>query len=247
MAERKGVNTLALLGFMAAFTAWGIAAELAWPARALMSVLVGLLPAFAVAQSAHVATLPELPSRWQIYFGTIFHLWGLALAAAIASYESGISAELIGVAALPAQEFWLWLGFSLLAIAAIVLGFRAFGIQESPIVAHMIPQRKAEQLVYAGVSLTAGICEELVFRGFLIATLMVATGSLAVAVVIAAIAFGIAHTHQHIGGAIRATLLGLVLSVPLIMSGSLYPGIVAHTLVDLLGGLWLSRWLLRSE
>jgi membrane protease YdiL (CAAX protease family) len=118
---------------------------------------------------------------------------------------------------------------------------------ETPLLQHLIPQTWVEKLVYVGVCLTAGICEELVFRGFLIAALNAATGSLPLAVVLSAGAFGVAHAHQDAAGAMRATLLALVLSVPLLVTGSLYPGIAAHAIVDLLGGLWLSKWLLRSE
>jgi hypothetical protein len=38
----------------------------------------------------------------------------------------------------------------------------------------------------------------------------------------------------------------LVLTVPLLVTGSLYPGIAAHAIVDAGAGLWLARWLLRA-
>jgi membrane protease YdiL (CAAX protease family) len=75
---------------------------------------------------------------------------------------------------------------------------------------------------------------------------MVATGSQSLAVFLAATVFGVAHAHQDQLGAFRAALLALVLTVPLLVTGSLYPGIAAHALVDLLAGLWLSKWLLKS-
>ncbi|HET9441008.1 MAG TPA: CPBP family intramembrane glutamic endopeptidase, partial [Longimicrobiales bacterium] len=165
---------------------------------------------------------------------------------AIAASESGFNPRLLGVATMPWPAFWLWLVFGLAGVGALVLGFKAFGIAESPLLQHLVPETRAEKLLYVGVSATAGICEELVFRGFLIAALTVATGSLTFATLLAAGAFGIAHAHQAAAGALRATLLALVLSVPLLLSGSLYPGIAAHAIVDLSAGLWLSRWLLRS-
>ena len=234
-------------GLGAALLAWFAGGELRWPARALMSFLVGLMPAFSILQASAAAALTELPSRLKLYGSTMLGLWGLAIATAVAASESGITPRLLGVVELPWLTFLVWTAAATAAVAALVLVFKAFGIRETPMLQHLIPERGSEKAVFVGVCITAGICEELVFRGFLIAALQVATGSLPLATVLSAGAFGLAHAHQDATGALRATLLALVLSAPLIVTGSLYPGIAAHALVDLAGGLWLARWLLRSE
>jgi membrane protease YdiL (CAAX protease family) len=230
-----------------AFVTWIVATELPWPARAYMAFLLGVLPALSILQAQAATQLESLPGRMKLYLSTIVSLWGLAVVAAIAASESGFNPRLLGVIELPWPTFLLWLVVSLAGASAVVVGFKAFGLSETPVLQHLIPETAAEKAVYVGVSLSAGICEELVFRGFLIAAINVASGSIVLAVLLSAGAFGIAHAHQNAIGALRATMLALVLTVPLLVTGSLYPGIAAHAIVDLAGGLWLSKWLLKSE
>jgi membrane protease YdiL (CAAX protease family) len=72
-----------------------------------------------------------------------------------------------------------------------------------------------------------------------------ATGSIAIALLLSSGAFGVAHAYQRPAGALRATLIGLVLAVPLVIDGSIVPAIIAHAAIDILSGLWLARYLLR--
>jgi membrane protease YdiL (CAAX protease family) len=65
------------------------------------------------------------------------------------------------------------------------------------------------------------------------------------AVIVSSGAFGVAHAYQQPAGELRAALLGLVLAVPLLTTGSILPAIAAHIAIDLLSGLWLARYLLR--
>ena len=239
-------STVLGLGIAAAIVAWWAAPELHPAPRAMTALLVGVLPAFSVLQAQTVARLAVLPSRAQMYASTIIGLWVLTLATALAATQAHIDPRLLGVSPLPWPGFFVWLAFALASVGALVIAFKAFGLAETPMLQHLIPQTRSDKLIYVLVCLTAGICEELVFRGFLIATLRAATGSVGLAVLLAAGAFGVAHAHQDVPGALRATLLGLVLSVPLLVTGSLYPGIAAHATIDLVAGLWLSKWLLRS-
>jgi uncharacterized protein len=233
-------------GVGASIVAWLAGAELSSPARLAMAFLVGVFPALSVMQAVATAQLESLPSRLRLYASTMAGLWVLAFAIALAASESGINPRLMGVTAMPWTPFVLWTSISLIGVSALVLAFKAFGITETPMLEHLVPQTAVEKLVYLGVSVTAGICEEFVFRGFLISALRAATGSEIGAVLLSAGAFGIAHAHQNVAGAARATLLALVLTVPLLITGSLYPGIAAHALVDIAAGLWLSKWFLRS-
>lgn len=233
-------------GIAASVLAWFAAGELPWQARALASFLVGIMPAFSVLQAGAANALTELPSRLRLYSTTMLGLWGLAFLTAFSASAAGINPRLMRVTELPWQPFLLWTAASVAAIGAIVLVFKAFGVRETRLLEHLIPQTLSEHVTFVGVSVTAGICEEYIFRGFLLAALQVATGSLPLATILSAGAFGIAHAHQDATGALRASLLALVLSVPAIVTGSLYPGIVAHALADLVGGLWLGRWLVRS-
>ena len=95
------------------------------------------------------------------------------------------------------------------------------------------------------VAISAGICEEILFRGFLLRVLVLATGVTPLAVILSAGAFGVVHAYQSPAGALRAALLGVLLTVPVLLDASLVSAMIAHTLIDLLSGLWLARYLLR--
>lgn len=239
-------ETVLGLGIGAGIVAWWWSPVLHPAARALTAVLLGPLPALALMQAAAIARLSELPGRVTLYAGTMIGLWGLAIATALAAGFARIDPRLLGVVPLAWPQFLVWLVFGLAGVGAVVAAFKAFGVTETPMLHHLVPQSRREKLLYIGVCFTAGICEELIFRGFLISTLRAASHSTVMAVVLSAGAFGLAHAHQNAAGALRATLLALVLSVPLLVTGSLYPGIAAHVIVDLAAGFWIARWLFRS-
>jgi len=109
----------------------------------------------------------------------------------------------------------------------------------------LVPTFGLEMAAFAGVCLTAGICEELLFRGWLVSILWAATGSAWIAVAFGAILFGIGHAYQGTTAILRTAFVGLQLGVLFVWVGSLIPGQVLHTGVDLLvgvaGALTLSR------
>lgn len=121
---------------------------------------------------------------------------------------------------------------------------RALGWRESPVVSQIIPETAKEKATFCFLSLAAGFSEEVVFRGFLPAFLLPSLGSYALAVVPGCVIFGLMHAYQGAHGMVRAGALGLWLAVGVLWTGSLWPSIVAHAILDLLAGLWLSRSLL---
>lgn len=242
----KRAPVILAAGAAVSVVAWLASSELPWPARAVMAFLLGVFPALALLQASALDDVGVLPPRSRLYLTTMFGLWGLTFAVALAASESAFQPRLMGVVEMPWGSFAVWTAIALTAVTALVLVFKAFGAGEAAVLEYLVPQTSVEKVWYVGVSVTAGICEEFVFRGFLIAALRVATGSLGAAALLSALAFGIAHAHQNAAGALRATLLGLVLTAPLILTGSLYPGIAAHALVDLIAGLWAAKWLIKS-
>lgn len=86
-----------------------------------------------------------------------------------------------------------------------------------------------------GLALTAGICEELVYRGALlhIVERVLPGTSLVLAAAIAVGLFGIAHAYQGVKGVVGTTVLGAVFMAVFLGSGRLLPAMVLHALVDL--------------
>jgi len=101
--------------------------------------------------------------------------------------------------------------------------------------AAVLPRTRDEQVTFVGVALTAGVCEEVVFRGFLLAWLN--TGplhlSLGVAVALTAVTFGLAHTYQGPLGILTTAIAGVVFANLATTTHSLLLPVMVHALVDL--------------
>ena len=99
--------------------------------------------------------------------------------------------------------------------------------------AALLPQLPQERLLFVFVAFSAGVCEELLFRGFglrFFAHFGLAGFTL---LLVAASAFGLLHLYQGIVGVLATFVVGLLLSVVYIVTGSLLVPIVLHTLIDL--------------
>jgi membrane protease YdiL (CAAX protease family) len=98
----------------------------------------------------------------------------------------------------------------------------------------MLPVTRAERIWFFFVSLTAGICEEAIYRGFLINYLMGAPTNLNVtlATVVSSLIFGMAHIYQGVRGAIGSSILGLIFALLFVMTGNLALPMLLHALID---------------
>lgn len=100
----------------------------------------------------------------------------------------------------------------------------------------MLPRSRAGRRGWATLSLSAGVTEEITYRGLLLLTLAVALpGSTPrwVLVTAAAVLFGLAHWYQGWTGIITTGLVGAVMAGLYLSTGSLLVPMVLHTLVDL--------------
>jgi uncharacterized protein len=99
----------------------------------------------------------------------------------------------------------------------------------------LLPRTSGERLAFSLLSITAGICEEFVFRGFLMWYFAVWTGPVPAALISSAI-FGFGHIYLGLGHVPRTALVGLIFAVIVLLSGSLWPVIVIHAAMDLNSG-----------
>jgi len=106
------------------------------------------------------------------------------------------------------------------------------------------PRTFKEKKYFFGVSLTAGICEEIIFRGLLLFLLQALFPSLSIVfiIIIASAIFGIGHFYQGITGIIKTTVGGVVFCCLYVVTNSLIIGIIGHFLMD-----FSSAFLLREE
>jgi uncharacterized protein len=108
----------------------------------------------------------------------------------------------------------------------------------------ILPHTHTELYWFLALSITAGFCEEFIFRGYLIWALRQWVSWWAAAA-ISAILFAAGHSYQGMSGILRTGILGAVLTLVLAISGSLWPGIMLHALIDISSGL--IAWLVLRE
>jgi membrane protease YdiL (CAAX protease family) len=101
----------------------------------------------------------------------------------------------------------------------------------------LLPETGIERFGFVLISLTAGVCEEALYRGFLIRYLHDGAPALPLlaALAMASLAFGLAHLYQGAPAILRAGIAGVAFGLLFLLSGSLIPGIVLHALIDLQG------------
>ena len=119
-------------------------------------------------------------------------------------------------------------------------------IESQPNVRMILPATVREARVFGGVAITAGICEEVLYRGYLLWYLQ-SLGLGHGAVVVAIVAFGLAHLFQGIRGIVGTGVMGAVFMGPYLLTGSLVAPIVLHATVDLANGLMVYRLVQRTE
>jgi membrane protease YdiL (CAAX protease family) len=99
----------------------------------------------------------------------------------------------------------------------------------------LLPRTTEERLTFAVLAVTAGICEEILFRGFGFAYVRflwpgVSDGWL---ILITSATFGFGHLYQGPRGVILTGLVGGVFSSITLATGSLVPAIIVHAMIDL--------------
>ena len=214
-----------------------------------LAVLLELLPLLGLAQlplADDEGPFPRIPLY--LTSGAIILIlgWGGLF---IGSAEVG--RELMGLGEVGAVPLVFWTLGATLGILALQLAFllgriRA-GIKETPLLHQLLPRTVPEKIVFAFLSLAAGLGEEIAFRGFAIPGLVLLTGSDWAAALISSMAFGVLHGYQGWLGVARTGAMGFLLAASFLLSGSLWPAILAHAALDLISGLVLGDTLLRES
>jgi membrane protease YdiL (CAAX protease family) len=130
-----------------------------------------------------------------------------------------------------AAGFWI-VAAMLLWIFGWLLRIAALGSNVS-----MLPHRGIELTLWIALSVTAGICEETIFRGYLQRQFMALTKSAPAGIVFSAAAFGAAHAYQGFRMVILICLYGAMFGILAYWRGSVRPGMIAHAWNDSLNGV----------
>lgn len=245
-------------GRAAAARRWTLGGAFAYPpaAAALMiaglstldglftAVLLVLLPALGAAQAQVLEDLPI--ERIPVYASSAVTIAVLGAVALALGLRVG-GPEALGLVPVAPTVLAAWAGGMVAAAVALVAGSlavgRRMGFPETDAVAELMPRTVRERTAFAGLSLVAGLGEELAYRGYLLAVLAPLVGPWG-AVVAGAVPFSVLHGYQGLPGVLRTGILGLMLGASLVLTGSLWPAVVAHAAVDVVLGVVLGERLL---
>lgn len=189
-----------------------------------------------------------------LYGSTIAFQWVLAGAVGWRAFARGLSLAELGLA----RPFTWAMLLVTLAGAALVGTFQWFNLRRVGGMTGPIPDfmRKLTERVlpisaiefgpYAALAITAGVCEEFLYRGFAMAAL--SRGGLAawIVVLVTSVLFGLAHTYQGRSGILGTTLMGVVFGIGRIWLQSLAPVVVWHSTVDIVAGIAAPKYLLQQ-
>ena len=99
----------------------------------------------------------------------------------------------------------------------------------------LLPRTALERRLFTVVGVTAGVCEEWLYRGFFLAVVAALAGGLptGLLVLVAAVAFGLAHAYQGLVGVVTTGLLGGIMAAVYLQTGSLLLPVLLHAVIDL--------------
>lgn len=188
-------------------------------------------------------------ARVQFYKGVLMWHWPLTTGLLAWWLLSGNSLESMGLVPVAMGSQWVAIGVGVLAIIAQVIYLAIVSRNADKLtevkkqigdLAKLAPQTPGEDRLFDMVSITSGVCEEILYRGLLLATLVSMVGTWP-AVAISSVIFGLGHAYQGISGIVRTGLVGLVLAWLTVSSGSLFIAIVLHAVIDLTSGRVMGR------
>jgi len=113
-----------------------------------------------------------------------------------------------------------------------------FGPNSAKTLDSLLPTSPVEVLVWCATCVTAGICEEIGFRGYVLRQLRAFTGSTALAVIGQGLVFGVFHLYQGWKNVIIISLLGMLFGLLAVWRKNLRANILSHAMTDLWEG-WL--------
>lgn len=199
-----------------------------------------------LAQKRNFQRLAEGDGKLRIraYLSNAAILWALLALLAFAWLSAGRDFTLMGFAIPETLRFWG--GSALAGIAILPLIYQVLAarkgadyrhqlIEDMGRLVHLMPRAPRELAYFSGLAITAGIVEEILYRGALIWYLSLWMDTLWAAA-IALLVFTLAHAYQGPKNTLRAGLAGLALTVVYLLSGSILPAIILHAAIDLLGG-----------
>jgi uncharacterized protein len=205
----------------------------------------------------HLLAGPAIGTKERIvlYGTTITFQWILLGVVAWRGLARGLTAAELGLARDGTIELvFLSLAGAVLLGALQWLNLRRVSRMTGPVpdfmrrlAERLLPCKPVEFAPYCALAVTAGVCEEFLYRGFAMAAL-IRVGIVPWAVVmISSILFGLAHAYQGKSGIAGTMVMGLLLGTSRLLWGSLAPLMMWHVAVDVVAGIAGPKYFFRGS
>jgi membrane protease YdiL (CAAX protease family) len=198
--------------------------------------------------------MPRVSSmeRLALYASTIAFQWFAVTIVAWRAWAHGFTASQLGLLVHDRNRILLasFVGAATIAVLQW-LNLRRVGripvASRGPLQAiaeRILPQSTVELLPYLALAITAGLCEEFLYRGFTMAALSHVGLQAWAVVLISSVLFGLAHSYQGRGGMVMTLIIGTILGSSRIAYDCLVPAIFWHSAVDVVAGTAGPQYLL---
>jgi len=203
-------------------------------------LLLVVYPAFAILFSGNPKDLSLLLDDTLLLLTlvvTIAMQWLMFLVLFVATYREQTLLRGLGIRALRGIDVAWAISFLLAANAVLIVLAWILGQVGLPMpgeIAFLIPEDTAGRILWVVVSATAGFCEEVAFRGYLMTRLRLLghTKTWVMPVVVSSVTFGVLHAYQGLPGVIMLSVYGAMFALLYIRTRSLWPCIIAHFFQD---------------
>lgn len=218
-----------------------------WHTAAVLALLITFC--LAAALSGSVSPLGRQHSRIANYLLIIVLEWALVGWIRAAARSRGVSLREIIGGSWPRftgvlRDSGIAIAFLFAALVIMQVLGHLLKISPSAGIRNLIPRTGLEIVFYLFTALTAGICEELIFRGYLLRQFSAWTQSTGAAVVLQGVVFGTVHGYQGWKYMLVIAVFGSLFGLLAVWRQSLRAGMIAHFVQDGVGGL-VARHVLR--
>ena len=220
-------------------------ALIASPWHTLFVLLASALWAYRAIYNAAQARAAFAPGRPYIYLRTMFFEWLLLALVIFGVRLRGASLQTIfgqrwqSLGAM-ARDLALGISFMVASTIAVSIVSAVEGDTSSTqSVKFLIPQSALELILWFALSITAGICEEAIYRGYFQRQFAALTHNVPVGIILSGAVFGAVHAYQGWKRAVAIAAMGIVLGIFAHWRKTVRPGMFAHAIQDLIAPVLL--------
>jgi len=227
-----------------------------WDFWLIFLVLSVLLPLRGRLRLQKLMALPRTSTRERLslYASTIAFQWLAGAVVAWRAWARGLTPDELG---LVVHGRWRILIAAIVGAATLGglqwLNLRRMGRSSGRarefmrvLAERILPQSRVELVPYLGLAVTAGLCEEFLYRGFAMAALTRAGLPVWGVVLLSSVLFGLAHLYQGRGGLVSTLIIGTVFGTARIAYDGVVPVMLWHIAVDAVAGVAGPKYLVRA-